>query len=127
MSDASEALADLDALLLADGQDVIIRRPANGAEALVDVTCRALVRGVSAEELIAGIKQDSSTVIISSTQLTAASFPGSNTGNIPATQDQTVPTTNDKCVINGRVRSIDAVMPIYIDGTLVRIDMRVRG
>jgi hypothetical protein len=127
MSLATDSVARLDAALARKGQDVIIRRPTNGAAAVVNVTCRAFVRGVSAEDLIAGIKQDNSTVIISPTQLIAAGFPGTNFGNVPDTQDRTVPTTNDKCIINGKVRSIDAVMPIYIDGTLVRIDMRVLG
>jgi hypothetical protein len=38
-----------------------------------------------------------------------------------------LPRINDTAVINGRKRTIQVVDPIYVQGDLVRIDMRVLG
>lgn len=78
-----------------------------------DVTCQASVRGYPLEQLIGGITQTDSFVILSPTQI--AQWVGG------------VPRVNDKAIIQGRVRNVQFVNPIYVGGELVRIEMRVLG
>ena len=69
------------------------------------------------EELVGGIVQGDTKVILSPTQILAASWPGTLSW----------PRTGDKIVINGRERNIQAAPPKLIDGAVVRIDLQVRG
>jgi hypothetical protein len=94
----------------------------------VDVTCRAFVRGYDPNELVNGITQQDRRVILSSTQIDAADWPADEADSTSGI-DQRVPRKNrgDKCIIGGYPCSVEAAAPIYIDATLVRIDMRVRG
>lgn len=114
----ADHVADLDAALAEDGEDVILRRSSFG-----DLTVRAFVRAVSPEQLAAGVKQDNSNVIISPTEIIAAGWPGT----VSETEDTRVPKLSDKLVIAGRVRQIEFVAPIYVAGELVRMDIRVTG
>ncbi len=55
MTDAEQAIADLDAALAADGEWIELWHE-TGAEAIpFKVRCRAFVRGYSARELVGGI------------------------------------------------------------------------
>jgi hypothetical protein len=127
VTDAEQLVADLDEELARDGQDIRLQRLTGTQQIPFEVTCRAFVRPVSAEQLIAGITQDSSNVVLSPTQIVAAGWPGPNSSKTPTTVDRRVPTNNDKVVIAGKVRQINAVMPVYADGELVRINLRVLG
>jgi hypothetical protein len=129
---AEQEIADLDAALLADGENVVLRR-VKGTSGLasqqnVDVTCRAFVRGYDPNELVNGITQQDRRVVISSTEIDAADWPADEADSTSGV-DQRVPRKNrgDKCIIGGYPCSVEAAAPIYLDGTLVRIDMRVRG
>lgn len=117
----AEHIADLNAALAEDGEDIILRRVTSGVNN--DVTVRAFVRGVSPEQLIAGVKQDNSNVIISPTEIIDNGWPGT----VSDVSDVRVPTTNDWLVIAGRPRKIEFVAPIYVAGELVRMDIRVTG
>lgn len=126
----SQAIADLDKMLFDDGQDIVLRRvrgtgvsPTN-----VDVTCRAFVRGFAPNELVGGFTQQDRKVIISSTEIDTADWPADepdSTSNI----DHRVPRKNrkDVCVFGGRTYAVESSEPIYMAGTLVRINMVVRG
>lgn len=123
----SREIAALDHALERAGEDVILRRVVGQApnSANIDVTIRAAVRSYNPEELVGGISQTDSKVIISPTGIAAAQWPGGTpTG---ATIDPSLPRRLDKVVIAGRIRNIEVVDPIYVQNELVRIEMRVLG
>jgi hypothetical protein len=111
-------IAALDAALVAVGEDIVLRRVIgeDPNTTNVDVTCRAVVRTFEPEELVGGIAQTMSKVIISPSEINAAGWPGSGP-NLPQRLDQVV--------IAGRVKDIETVDPIYVRGVLVRIELRV--
>ena len=119
--------ADLDAALAEDGEWIQIHRLVGTQQIPIKVDCRAFVRGVSAEQLAAGVKQDTSNVIISSTEIIEKGWPGPNSSATPTTTDRRVPKLGDKALIAGKIRQIEVALPIYVDGELVRIDLRVLG
>jgi hypothetical protein len=113
-------IAALDEALATVGEDIVLRR-VNGEDpntTNVDVTCRAVVRTFEPEELVGGIAQTVSRVIISPTEINAVGWPESGP-NIPRRLDQVI--------IAGRIKDIEAVDPIYVGGRLVRIELRVLG
>ena len=123
---AAQHIADLDAALAEDGEDVTLRRPISTI-VNVDVTCRAFVRAVGADEIAAGITQDTSNVIISPTEINAEGWPGDNLTGVSELLDRRVPNTRDQIVIAGKTRQVIAAAPIYVAGELVRISLRVKG
>ena len=135
MSEFSDGLvADLDQALATDGQTVTIQRlflGAGGVQIPVSVDCKAAVRPYGAKELVGGITQDQSEVIMSPTQIIAAGWPGPWTpSSVEPTQpatDRRVPRKGDNCVIAGKPRNIEIAKPIYVDDALVRIELRVLG
>jgi len=127
VTEVEQLIADLDEELARDGQDIKLQRLTGTQQIPFEAHCRAFVSPITAEQLIAGITQDSSNVILSPTQIIAAGWPGPNSSKTPTTVDRRVPTPNDKVVIAGKVRQISASMPIYVDGELVRINLRVLG
>lgn len=132
MSQVSDReIADLDKTLETDGEWIEIRRLYGTQLIPVSVTCRAFVRTVTAEELIAGITQESSNIIMSPSEIIAAGWPGPWTPSAaepvnPGT-DRRVPRKGDKAVIKNRVRNVEITKPIYVDDELVRIELRVLG
>lgn len=124
----SGEIAALDAHLAIAGSDIKLRRVVGGAPNLVnvDVTVRAAVRSYQPTELVNGISQTDSKVIISPTQIARAQWPG---GELPSATvvDPSLPRRNDKLVVAGRVRNVEAVDPFYIADELVRIEMRILG
>ena len=137
MSDLSDqAVADLDAALASDGETVELQRLVGTQLIPIRVACRAFVRSYDARELVGGITQDQSRVIISPSEIIRAGWPGPdvevrNAAGVVTTalsqQDRRVPRRGDKVVIAGKPRNIEVAMPIYVDGALVRIDLRVLG
>jgi len=119
--------ADLDAALAEDGEWIEIHRLVGTQQIPIKVKCRAFVRGITAEQLAAGVKQDTSNVIISPTQIIEKGWPGPNSSATPTNIDRRVPKLNDRAVIAGKTRVIEVALPIYVGTELVRIDMRVLG
>lgn len=110
------------------GQDVILRRLTTGQtnRVSVEVTVRAHVRDYVATELVNGIAQGGSHVIIGMAEIERAQWPG----GVPETiggRDQTLPRKGDEMVIDGRVRLVETVVPKHVGGEIVRIDLTVRG
>lgn len=129
---AQEEIAELDRALMLDGQDIVLRHVTGSTAATqvsVDVTCRAFVRGFAPEELVSGITQQDSRVVLSSTQIDAALWPGAPAVLAFDDPDPRVPNKNrgDLCYIDGRKHSIESARGVTIDATLVRLDMVVRG
>jgi hypothetical protein len=128
---AAQHIADLDASLAEHGQDIVLRRVKGAnlaSQQNVDVTCRAFVRGYEPNELVNGITQQDRKVILSSTQIDTAGWPADEADSTSEV-DARVPRKNrgDRCKIAGNWCSVEAAEPIYIDGILVRINMRARG
>lgn len=120
-------IRELDKSLAVDGEWIELQRLAGTQLIPVKVKCRAFVRGYGADELIGGITQTDSKVIISPSEIIKAGWPGPNSSATPTKQDRRVPRVNDKAVIVGKTRNIAVSLPIYVDGELVRVDMRVSG
>lgn len=116
----------LDRALARSGQTVTLRKiTGTTSQTNTDVSCPAVVRGYSPNELVGDIIQQDSFVIISPTQINTAVWPIAQVDGQP---DPRIPSKNrgDRCIINSVVRSVQAGVGIYIGTTLVRIEMRVR-
>ena len=123
------ALSHINALdrgLAARGEDVVLRRiSGSGPSATsIDVVCRAVVRGYRPEELVGGIAQGDSQVILSPSEIRVSGWP--DLGGSPS-GTASLPRKGDKLIVQGRMRTIEAVAPIQVAAELVRIDLQVRG
>lgn len=128
---AAQEIADLDNHLSLDGQDIVLRRVKGTSLATqqnVDVTCRAFVRGFAPNELVGSITQQDRKVILSPTQIDEADWPADEADSTSLI-DPRIPRKNrgDKCIIGGKLYSVEAAEGILIDDTLIRINMVVRG
>ncbi|MER9056425.1 hypothetical protein [Mesorhizobium sp. M0910] len=126
----SAEVAALDAALARAGEDITLRRKAGtGANQVnIDVTCRAAVRGVSANEIVGTVTQTSSKVILSPTQILAAQWPGGlPVSTVTERTDPRIPRANDFAVIKGKQRQILFVSPIFVGGEWARCEMTVEG
>ncbi len=117
---ADQAIDMLDRMIAVNGSTVTLRRLPS-----TDVDCPALVRDQGPNELVGGLTQGDSTVILSPTQINAAAWPGAQVNGKP---DNRIPSKNlgDLVVINNRVRSVQNANAIYIGNVLVRIEIQVR-
>ena len=127
MTDAEQAIADLNAALAADGEWIELWRETGTQKIPFKVRCRAFVRGYAAQELVGGISQTDSKLILSPTEIIRAGWPGPNSSATPTNQDRRMPRKGDAVVIAGRKRAVEAAGGIYLIGALVRIEMRVLG
>jgi hypothetical protein len=129
MDEAAAAIADLDSALAEAGQDVILRRIVGSGTALVniDVKCRASVRTyrLKEEQIDAGIATAVQLVTISPTQINEAQWPG---GGLPGQSvSPSIPRRNDKMIIDGRPRNVEAVEPMSVGNQIVRFNLEVVG
>lgn len=132
MADPNDLIDELDRALDETGEDITLRHVSGtgDAQTFTDVKCRARVLALTLEEIAAGIAQDNQSVIISPTQINDAGWPGAvlQQGSPPFNPDSRIPRINiDQAIIQGRSRTITFVNPLFINGTLVRINMRVSG
>lgn len=116
-------IADLDASLANREVVRLVRR--TGSVISYSVDCPARVRDYRPDELIGNIDQGTSEVVISSTQIIEKGWPGPATTS--AAGDRRVPVKGDLCIIQQRPRNIQAAVPVYIQGELVRINLQVEG
>ncbi|WP_336799572.1 hypothetical protein [Kaistia sp. MMO-174] len=103
------AIAMLDRTVARHGQTVILRRATD------DLTARGFVRDYKPEEIVGGIAQGDTNIALSPTQIAGSQF------------DAAPIRRNDKVVIRGRVRNVEAADFLLIDDRLVRINLQVRG
>lgn len=118
----TQVIASLDRQLSDHGQNITLRRVGSPN---VDATVRALVRAYRATELTTEIVQGDSKVTISPTSVSGASWPGA-LAQADGT-DTLVPRKGDKVIVAGRLRTVIQPDPVYLDDTLVRINLVVRG
>lgn len=124
---SAEAIADLDAALASEGEDVVLRR---GAQApFTDLTVRAHVRHIRPDEVSGGIVAGDSMVTISPTGLDQAAWMAAagSVGAAPFAVDRRPPKVGDRIIVQGRLRRVEHAAPILMAGVLVRINMQVRG
>lgn len=115
-----QAIDMLERQIAKNGQTVTLRRLPS-----TDITLRASVRSSTATELVAGLSQGESLVIVSPTQIDAASWPGTQEAG---KADIRVPSKNrgDIVVVNNQPRAVQNANPFYIDDRLVRIEILVK-
>ncbi|WP_454917312.1 hypothetical protein [Xanthobacter sediminis] len=113
------AIAALNRQLRLHGQDVVLRRyiVVSGVRTPVDATVRASVRDFRPDELAGGIVQGDTQVVLSPSGIIAAAWPG----------PQDWPRIGDRVEIDGRERAVQAAPVVRMAGTVVRINMQVRG
>lgn len=116
MSLAAEAIADLDAELRETGQDVEIVRPVKGGTE-IRRPVRAFVRGYTPDELLGGLQQGDTQLVLSPTGL-PTEF---------ADADATRLRRNDQIAFDGRLRNVQFIEPVRVAGVLVRMNVVVRG
>ena len=122
----AEYIADLNAELADGGEDVRLQRltlAAGSVQIPFEVVCRAFVRGYEPAELVAGITQQTSKVILSPTEIAQAQWTSGRPGN----EDRRVPTKGNRIFIAGRARNVEAATGKYVAGVLVRIELQVAG
>jgi hypothetical protein len=124
-----QARAALDRHLANAGADCTLVRLLGTQQAPVSVIVRAHVTDYTPQTLIAGsgLQAGDSKVIISTTQIDAAQWPGA----VPAAQatpgDPRVPRKGDRLIVSGRTRTVlYAWEAPRINGELVRIEMEIR-
>lgn len=110
----ASAIAELDAALLARGEDVTVQRIVTGGTVGASVTCRAMVRALRAEELVGSLTQNDTRLILSPTAFTAATWP------LPVRKP-------DRVVLADRTATVEFPKHIRMAGVLVRIEILVRG
>jgi hypothetical protein len=93
------------------------------------VSVRAHVHDYTPDELTEQIIQGDSHVIISSTEIIAAQWPGSQPTPPVLEDDLRVARRGDKFVfpVNNRQRNVEEGQGIYFDDQLIRIEFRIRG
>jgi len=126
----SAEIAALDDALALAGEDAILRRVVTRSNVKVnsDVTCRAAVRGVSAEQIMGTIAATDLNVILSPTQITAAAWPGQDDSTPGgSTVNQALPRITDFVVVQGKPRQVKVSKPIYVGGVWCRTDLVVAG
>lgn len=126
--DPEEAIAALDEMLAQE--EVVTLRRVIGVDRNainVDVRCPAKVAAFRPEQLVGGINQTDSHVIISPTPIRQSGWPGGHV--TPAGVDAQTPLADGatKCVVQGRVRNVAFVNSVKLAGQLVRIEMTVSG
>lgn len=107
-----QAIAALDRSIAKYGQTVQLRRGTTTAP-VATASVKAHVRGYKPDELVSGIMQNDSLVILSPTGL--EEWPGGT------------PKKDDFVTIDGRLRSILAVGLFKMRDQVVRIEMQVKG
>jgi hypothetical protein len=126
----SQAIDMLNRQLAKHGETVMLQRitsAAGGVQIKNNVQCKAFVRGYAPEELVGGIVQSDSRVILSPTEIDKEDWPGPNSSTTPTEQDRRIPRKGDNCKIQGRIRNIESSRPFYLNDVLVRIELQVRG
>lgn len=124
--EALAAINDLDEALLEVGQNATLRRLqlVSGIQSVLSsVDVRIVMRQYQPDELVGGIIQGDSFVILSPSEIIAANWPGT----VTAPGDKRVPKRGDQLIVQGIARTVQAGTPFYIAGALVRLELQVRG
>lgn len=126
----AKMIADLDAALARAGTPVTLRRLTTPSP--TDLVVPASARSYMPEEITGGIKAGDEKLVLSPTGLddaawvAAFSATGGQSLAAPFDVSPNLPKAGDKVVVNNRLRSIAAVMPVRVAGTVVRIEAQAR-
>lgn len=99
------------------GRPMVLRRLApgpNGLQIPLDVTIYGTPKNYRPDELVNGITQGDTEVTLTNAEIAAAQWPGP-------------PRKNDKIVIDGKTRNIEAVEPKYLGTEILVYVCQVRG
>lgn len=122
MSFAQDMIDALDMGLAQAGETVRLMRmvASPGSGIASQVTCLAVIRGYAPSDLVpgSGINQQDQKFIFSPTPIVAANWPGN--GNF-------IPRQGDRIATNRGVLTVQAGAGIYVQDTLVRIELQARG
>jgi hypothetical protein len=131
----SRRLSQLNRWLARNGDEVTLRRsygPAGPNRPKTDLTMRAKVKGMTAEQLIGGMMQQVFVVVLSPTPIIADGWP--HDGATPQASeiidpgsDGRYPIAGDGILINLRERAIQRVVPTVENGRCVRIEVTAKG
>lgn len=127
MSLAGRAITALDSALARVGQSIRLQRLTGTQQIPFEVECLAMVRGYSPDELVGGIAQQDSMVILSPSEIERKGWPGPQSSADPSNVDRRIPRKGDRVFINGKARNVEAAAGLYVADVLVRIEMRVLG
>ncbi len=126
LDDSPEGMiARLDAALARRGQRITLKRMSGTGQARTstNVDCRAFVRDFEPSELVNGMVQGASEVVISPSEIIASGWESGR----DAGQDARVPMAGNMMTIRGKDRRVKAAEPFYARDTLVRIRITVEG
>lgn len=124
-------IAALDRALAIAGTKLLLRRPTTPSPTDLD-NVPAAVRSYLPEEITGGINAGDLKIVLSPTGLddadwmAAFSSTGGSSLTAPYDVETWLPKKGDLVVVDKRLHSVEAVMPIRINGTVVRIEMQVR-
>ena len=123
------AIAMLNRQLATHGETIRLQRLIGTQQIPFEVTCRAFVRGVTLtpSEIVPGITQLQSDVIISPTEIDAQNWPGPASSAAAALADRRIPIKGDRVFMKGKPCNVEYAHGKYVGGDLVRIEMRVLG
>jgi hypothetical protein len=128
MTQAEQAIADLDASLAQDGETVTLTALAGAAQIPLSVDCMAFVRRLQRatnDEVADGVPQQRFLVILSPTEITAAGWPGPAVGTV--IEDPRIPVHGQHIKIQGRTRLVEDGRGIRMGDELVRIEVNAVG
>lgn len=109
------AIASLDRQIGLHGQIVILRRytGVGAARTSADTTVGAIVRDYRPDELVGGITQGDTQIVLSPTDVLAGGG--------------AMPQKGDQIVIEGKPRTIAAAPPVRVGNVIARINVQVKG
>lgn len=120
--DPAREISRLDRSLAKRGSPVTLRR-VGSPNVDVDLPAQMTFGRDLTED--GGVSQNEFDVILSPTKIIEAGWPGA-LAQTDGT-DPLVPRRNDRIIANGRSYTVTAPNPAYLNGVLVRIDLKVRG
>lgn len=126
----AKMIADLDAALARAGTSVTLRRLTTPSA--TDLVVPASARSYMPEEITGGVKSGDEKIVVSPTGLddpawvAAFAATGGQSQAAPFDVSPNLPKAGDKVIVNNRLRSIEAVMPVRIADTVVRIEAQAR-
>ncbi len=126
----AECIAFLDEMLEQYGETIVLRRTVkrSGSPVDSDVTVRAVIRAVGADQIAGTITQTDFNLILSPTQITAASWPGLNEDVVVGdVTNQSLPDITDTVIVQGVPRQVKQTRPIFVGGVWVRHELVVAG
>ena len=125
-------LSTLDRWLVNRGEAIYLRRTTGTVnQSYVQCELLAIVRPLTAEQLLGNITTQNFLLIVSPSDIIRQQWPGGKppppTGDIISPVDPRIPVTTDEVYLRGAKRVIKRVAPIFECHTCIRIEILVLG